>query len=226
MIYNAEIMAGLIKEVSKVYENNAGLNIHRDIERLKDFAKAMGHNILEEQTSKFNVSLSTLCRAFSVAISEYELLVKNYFALVGGIKLIYLCTDKGYVATTINGQYPFYFEDDGVVKAYAQDSIGEFVQCYTNQSYMWQHELPYIILFVNSISNVTDITGTDRGVDITYKTYGGGERTHMLSVRFDYRTKVIKGKESKRGISFKNAMERGSMRVAKWMYHNEVRKGA
>lgn len=88
---------------------------------------------------------------------------------------------------------------------------------------MWQHELPYIILFVNSISNVTDITGTDRGANISYRNRAGNE--YVLSVRFNYRTKVIKGKESERGISFKNAMERGS-RVAKWMYHNEVRKGA
>lgn len=36
---------------------------------------------------------------------------------------------------------------------------------------------------------------------------------------------VIKGKDNERGISFKNAMERGS-RVAKWKFWNEVRKGA
>lgn len=221
MIYNA----GIYTEVNKAYENNAGLNINRDIERLKDFAKAMGHSVLDEQTSELNASLSNLQSAFIVAMNDYERDVKNYFALVGSIKLIYLYTDKGYVATTINGQYPFYFEDNGVFRAYAQDSIGEFVQCYTRQSYMWQHELPYIILFVNSIDNVTDIAGTDRGVDITYKTWGGGELTHTISVRFNYRERVIKGKVGERGISFKNAMERGS-RAAKWIYHNEVRKGA
>ena len=219
MIYNA----GIIKEVSKAYENNAGLNINRDIERLNDFAKAMGHNTLAEQTSELNVSLSRLRSAFSVAIGEYERNVKNYFALVGDIKLIYLRTDKGYVATTINGQYPFYFEDDTVFKAYAQSNAGEFVRCYTRTNYMWEHELPYIILFVNSLSNVTDITGTDRGANISYRNCAGNE--YVLSVRFNYRNRVLKGKESERGISFKNAMEHGN-RVAKWMYHNEVRKGA
>lgn len=219
MIYNA----GILKEVNQAYENNEGLNMNRDIERLKEFAKAMGHSILAEQASKLKVSLSILRSAFSVAISEYERNVKNYFALVGDIKLIYLYTDKGYVATTINGQYPFYFEDDVVFKAYAQSNTGEFVRCYSRTNYMWEHELPYIILFVNSISNVTDITGTDRGANISYKNCAGNE--YSLSVRLNYRNRVFKGKESERGISFKNAMERGS-RVAKWMYHNEVRKGA
>ena len=210
MIYNA-------------YENNAGLNIHRDIERLKDFAKAMGHNILAEQTSELNVSLSRLRSDFIVAMVEYERNVKNYFALVGDIKLIYLYTDKGYVASTINGQYPFYFEDDCVFKSYAQSNTGEFVRCYTRLRYMWREELPYIILFVNSLSNVTDITGTDRGANISYRNCAGNE--YVLSVRFNYRNRVFKSKESERGISFKNAMERGS-RVAKWMYYNEVRKVA
>ena len=210
MVYSAGIL-------NKAYENTAGLNINRDIERLEEFAKAMGHNILAEQTSELNASLSTLRSAFAVAMVEYERDGKNYSALVGDIKLIYLCTDKGYVATTINGQYPFYFEDDVVLKAYAQSNTGEFVQCYTRTNYMWEHELPYIILFVNSLSNVTDIIGADRGANISYRNCAGNE--YVLSVRFNYRNRVFKGKESERGISFKNAMERGK-RATNWLIAN------
>lgn len=219
MLYNA----GITKEVNMAYENNAGLNIGRDIERLKEFAKAMGHSVLAEQVSELNVSLNTLRSAFVVAMCDYERDVDTYFALVGDIKLIYLNTDKGYVATTINGQYPFYFEDDSVFKAYAQSSTGEFVECYTRQSYMWQHELPYIILLVNRLTNVTDITGTDKGVDISYKTWGGVEYT--FSLRFNYKDRVFKGKDDARGISFKNAMDFGS-KLTKWINRNQIKKGA
>lgn len=211
MLYNAVIQ-----------KENVGLNIN-DIERLKDFAKAMGHSILAEQTNDTNVSLHKLESCFISAIGEYKREVKDYFALVGDIKFIYLYTDKGYVATTINGQYPFYFVDDGVFKSYAKSITGEFMQCYTSLSHMWEYEMPYIILFVNSLSNVTDIAGTDKGVAITYRNPANFQC--VLSVRFNHRYMVIKGKDDERGISFKNAMERGS-RVAKWKFWNEVRKGA
>lgn len=215
MTYNA----GISKEVNKAYENNAGLNINRDIERLKDFAKAMGHIILEDQSGS-KMSLVLLRDAFRKAMCEYMENVKDYFALVGDIRIIYLNTDKGYVATTINGQYPFYFEDDDLLlRAFTQASTGEFVQCYARKNSMWSEELPYMILFANSLSNVKDIIGTERGVDIYYKSRGGSEC--YLSACFDYKRRIIKGKDSERGISFKNAMERGS-RVSKWLYHNAV----
>lgn len=150
MLYNAVIQ-----------KENVGLNIN-DIERLKDFAKAMGHSILAEQTNDTNVSLRKLESCFISATGEYKRGAKDYFALVGDIKLIYLYTDKGYVATTINGQYPFYFVDDGVFKSYAKSITGGFMQCYKSISYIWEYEMPHIILFVNSLSMLQILLGQIR----------------------------------------------------------------
>lgn len=218
MLYNA----GIPKEVNNAYENNAGLNINRDIDRLKEFAKAMGHNILAEQTSELNASLHTLRSAFMEAIGDYELEIKepHFCVLFTSFAIIYLRTDKGYVSTTINkvnysvDMKHFYFEGNSVFRIYTRLRALEFSEVCINKSYMWQLELPYLFLFVNAFAaHYADILGTGNGIIIKYK------NGITLPLRFNYKHKVFKGKEGERSISFKNAMKR-SKKVANWLIAN------
>lgn len=189
-------------------------------ESLKEFAKAMGHNPLaldkQFKGEPAGLDFHNVKTGLNSALSKYKQLVgdKDYFGMVGNIDIEYLHTDKGFVAMTINGQYPFYFCGKDF---YVKTKSGEYSQCYTirnRRAYMWEFDMPYIILFANALSNVDEFVGDEIGVVAKWAS------GYTLHISYNWNHSVFRG--AKRGISFANAMKRGD-KANKWLKANVVK---